>query len=64
MECILYGNVYVFVGDFLVDFCFNFDMQQKYVVYDDMGNLNRVVYDLLFYVYYMNLDCLWDFWIK
>lgn len=51
LEGVFYGIVYIFIGNL---YFWNF--------YDDMGNLNVVVLDLLFYVYYVNIDWLWEVW--
>lgn len=47
----LYGIVYLWVGDL--------DVFNKF---DDMGNFGRVVRDLIFYLYYVNIDRIWIIW--
>lgn len=53
-EDVLYGIVYVWMGDF------NFVFLGKF--YDDMGNFVVVVWDLIFYGYYVNVDRVWMIW--
>lgn len=45
----------MWVGDFNVEVFF--------CLFDDMGNFGCFVFDFVFYVYYVNVDCFWCLWI-